>query len=200
MIAKFQVNANLFFIVFLFIIFFLFFERKMQIIVQQYFVIFLSFKQSTLNNFNINALQSTYAQGSNGVYSKTSSNSWGPAISTLPGMTSHDLYKDFFQTGYTYNNNVSVYGGSDNSSLRLSAGNTSQSGIVPNSSLKRSNIRLTDDTKLTDKLTAGGTINYTNTAGTRVQNGSNLAGTMLTLTRTPAEFNIKNYINPDGTQ
>ncbi len=149
---------------------------------------------------NLPALQSTYAQGSNGVYSKTSSNSWGPAISTLPGMTSHDLYKDFFQTGYTYNNNVSVYGGSDNSSLRLSAGNTSQSGIVPNSSLKRSNIRLTDDTKLTDKLTAGGTINYTNTAGTRVQNGSNLAGTMLTLTRTPAEFNIKNYINPDGTQ
>lgn len=35
---------------------FFFFERKMRIIVQQYFVIFLSFKQPTLNNFIIRYL------------------------------------------------------------------------------------------------------------------------------------------------
>ncbi len=149
---------------------------------------------------NLPKLQTTYAQGTKGNYTDATSNSWGPAISTLPGMTSHDVYKDYFKTGYTYTNNVSVYGGNDNSSLRLSAGNTNQTGIVPNSGLKRSNVRVTDDTKITDKITAGGTVNYTNTSGTRVQNGSNLAGTMLTLTRTPAEFDILNYQNADGTQ
>ena len=153
---------------------------------------------------NLPPLQTTYAQGGlqGGVptYGSFTSNSWGPAISSLPGVTSHDVYKDFFRTGYTYNNNVAVYGGNENSSLRLSAGNTSQTGIVPNSSLKRSTIRLTDDTKITDKITAGGSIDYTNTAGVRVQNGSNLAGTMLTLTRTPASFDITNFMNPDGTQ
>lgn len=150
---------------------------------------------------NLPKLQTTFAQGSNGNYTNTSSNSWGPKISTLPGsMTAHDVYKDYFQTGYTYTNNVSVYGGNDNSSLRLSAGNTNQTGIVPNSSMKRSNVRVTDDTKITDKITVGGTVNYTNTEGVRVQNGSNLAGTMLTLTRTPAEFDITKYQNADGTE
>ena len=153
---------------------------------------------------NLPKLQTTYAQGgldNNNVpqYTNTTSNSWGPTISSL-GLTAHNVYKDFFQTGYTYTNNVSVYGGNDNSSMRLAAGNTNQSGIVPNSSLKRTNVRITDDTKITDKISAGGTINYTNTSGVRVQNGSNLAGTMLTLTRTPAEFDITKYQNPDGTQ
>jgi TonB-linked SusC/RagA family outer membrane protein len=150
---------------------------------------------------NLPKLQTTYAQGSDAsAYSTATSNSWGPTIASLPGMTAHDVYKDYFQTGYSYTNNVSVYGGNDNSSLRLSAGNTNTSGIVPNSSLKRSNVRITDDTKITSKITAGGTVDYTNTSGVRVQNGSNLAGTMLTLTRTPAEFDITKYQNPDGTQ
>ncbi len=153
---------------------------------------------------NLPALQTTYAQGGlqGGVptYGSFTSNSWGPEISSTPGITSHDVYKDFFKTGYTYNNSVAVYGGNENSSLRLSAGNTNQTGIVPNSSLKRSTIRLTDDTKITDKIIVGGTVDYSNTAGVRVQNGSNLAGTMLTLTRTPASYDITNYMNPDGTQ
>jgi len=150
-------------------------------------------------------LQTTYAQGKlnssgNPVYSTSTPNSWGPAISTLPGMAAHDLYKDFFKTGYTYNNNVAIFGGNENSSIRLSIGNTNQTGIVPNTDLKRTSVRLTADNKINDKLSAGGTVDYVNTAGTRTQNGSNLAGTMLTLTRTPAEFDIKNYQNPDGTQ
>ena len=149
---------------------------------------------------NLPKLQTKYAQGAGGVYTQASSNSWGPEISTLPGKTAHDVYKDYFKTGYTYNNNVSVSGGNENSSLRLSAGNTNQTGIVPNSSFKRSNIRVTDDTKITDKITAGGTVNYTNSSAVRIQNGSNLAGTMLTLTRTPAEFDLTDYQNADGTQ
>ncbi|MGZ4035259.1 MAG: SusC/RagA family TonB-linked outer membrane protein [Bacteroidia bacterium] len=148
---------------------------------------------------NLPKLQETYGQGAliGGVPTSTSatSNSWGPTVSNP-----YDPYKAFFKTGYTYTNNVAVYGSNEKSSIRLSVGNTNQTGIVPNSSLKRTTVRLTADTKLTDKLTAGGTVDYTNTAGVRIQNGSNLAGTMLTLTRTPVDFDITKYINADGTQ
>jgi TonB-linked SusC/RagA family outer membrane protein len=149
---------------------------------------------------NLPKLQETYGQGkldaSGTPYStNATSNSWGPKVSDP-----HDPYKDFFRKGYTYNNSVAIFGGNGTSSFRLSAGNTSQTGIVPNSNLKRSTVRLTSDTKISEKLSAGGTVDYTNTSALRVQNGSNLAGTMLTLTRTPVDFDITKYQNGDGTQ
>jgi len=149
---------------------------------------------------NLPKLQHTYGQGQlddSGVpvYTDQTANSWGP-VATSP----RDPYKDFFQTGYTYNNSVAVYGGNENSSVRLSLGNTNQTGIIPNSSLKRTTVRITADSRLNDKVTVGGTVGYTNTAGVRIQNGSNLSGAMLGITRTPVDFDIRNYENPDGTQ
>ncbi len=140
-------------------------------------------------------LQEVYAQGNHGVSSRDYSNSWG-GLAANP----RNPYDDFFKTGYTYTNNVAIYGGTENSSLRLSVGNTNQTGIVPNSSLKRTTARLTADTKINDQFSAGGTVDYSNTAAVRVQNGSNTAGTMLTLTRTPVDFDIRNYAHNDGTQ
>jgi TonB-linked SusC/RagA family outer membrane protein len=144
-------------------------------------------------------LQETYAQGSGGVFSKATPSSWGPTVSSL-GIEARNPYDDFFKTGYTYNNNIAVYGGNDNTSLRLGVGNTSQTGIVPNTGLKRTTVRLTTDSKLTNQVTAGGTIDYSNTQVKRAQNGSNLAGVMLALTRTPVSFDMRDYINGDGTQ
>lgn len=117
--------------------------------------------------------------------------SWGPEISSVPGLKAYDNMADFFRTATSFNNNLAVSGGTNNSSFRLSIGNTSQSGVVPNTDLKRTSIRLTGETKLSDKLSVGGTANYVNTAGTMAQNGSNLSGVMLGLTRAPASFNLK---------
>lgn len=118
-------------------------------------------------------------------------NSWGPLISSVPGLKSYDNMGDFFKTAYSFNNNIAVSGGTNNSSFRLSIGNTQQSGVVPNTDLKRNSIRLTGDTKLSDKLSIGGTANYVKTGGTMAQNGSNLSGVMLSLTRAPASFSLK---------
>lgn len=144
-------------------------------------------------------LQEKYGQGSGGVYTNATPSSWGPTVSSM-GVEARDPYKDFFKKGYTYNNNVAVYGGNENTSLRLGVGNTNQTGIVPNTGLKRTSVRLTTDSKLTSQITAGGTIDYTNTQVKRAQNGSNLSGVMLSLTRTPVSFDMRNYINDDGTQ
>src|SRR5690606_41790235 len=58
----------------------------------------------------------------------------------------------------------------------------------------------TGDTKLNDHIDIGATVSYTNTSAQRVQNGSNLAGVMLPLTRMPVDFDGRDYLNEDGTQ
>lgn len=144
-------------------------------------------------------LQTKYGQGklSGGVpvTSTATPNSWGPEA-----VDGRNPYDDFFRKGYTYNNNIALYGGNETSSLRLSLGNTNQTGVIPNTGLKRTTVRITADSKLAKKVTAGGTIDYSNTAVKRAQNGSNLSGVMLSLTRTPSSFDIRDYENADGTQ
>ena len=103
-------------------------------------------------------------------------------------------------------NNLGITVNGDNTSARFSVGNTQQDGIVPNTSFKRTTIRVNTDSRVTDKLSVGSSINLINSGGTRAQNGSNLSGVMLGLMRAPADFNLKGgagadgYTNADGTQ
>ncbi|GAB4418799.1 MAG: SusC/RagA family TonB-linked outer membrane protein [Bacteroidia bacterium] len=120
-----------------------------------------------------------------------SSSSWGPKIADLPGVGTYDNMGTFFRTAYSTNNNLSLSGGTDQTSFRLSVGYLLQNGIVPNSDFGRVSVRLTSDTRLSSQVKVGGTVNYINSGGTRVQNGSNLSGVMLTLTRTPPSFNLR---------
>ncbi len=154
-------------------------------------------------------LQSEYAQGSGGAYTVAdpgpdglwftaddvaygTSASWGPKIGGTGGedLTSTDNVDNFFQNGVSWNNNLSFSGGSQKANYRLSIGNSQVTGTIPNTDWDRTSIRLTSDVQLTDKLKLGGTANYVNSGGTRVQNGSNLSGVMLGLTRAPASFDL----------
>jgi len=116
----------------------------------------------------------------------------------------------FFQTGLTFNNNVALTTASDKSSLRLSLGNLKQSGIVPLSELRRNTVNIAAVTAPTEKFSLSTNINFTNTRGNFVQQGSNLAGIMLGLMRTPISFDNSNgvsdpvnnteaYLFPDGS-
>jgi TonB-linked SusC/RagA family outer membrane protein len=121
------------------------------------------------------------------------------------GLTAHDNYASYFRTGYSTNNNLSIAGGNQYSSFRLSYGNTSQQGVVPNTNLVRNSLRLNAQIG-NDKITIQGNAAYSNTRGIKAQNGSNLSGVMLGLTRMPASFDIlggagpNGYDNVDGTQ
>lgn len=123
-------------------------------------------------------------------------NSWG-SLATTEGITPVDNVGRFFRPGYTINNNLSVSGGTENSSFRLSLGQTKQIGVIPNSNMDRYNVRLTGETRYKDKLVVSGMINYVRTNGQRVQNGSNLSGIMLTLLRAPISFDLAGT-GPDG--
>lgn len=145
----------------------------------------------------------TYVPGvSNGTAS-----SWGPLIGSGDPRyaRSFDNYDNFFRTGYTYDNGISFAGGNDITNFRVSYGNTSQSGIVPNTKLNRNSVRINAQTgTATFKVTGG--VAYANTSGLKGQNGSNLSGAMLALTRMPSSFDIlggtgeNKYTEADGSQ
>jgi hypothetical protein len=86
------------------------------------------------------------------------------------------------------NNNVAVSGGSTNASFRASLGNVHQTGISPKSQYNKTTFSLNGQAKLSDKLTASGSLTYINSANDKVQQGSNTSGIMLGLLRTPPTF------------
>ncbi len=124
---------------------------------------------------------------------------WGPTISSLSsqGVKAYDHYDQYFQTGHAYNNDIAVSGGSEKASMRLSYGNTIQTGVIPNTEFKRNSLRLTTDAKLHEQVSMAASASYIRSTGIKAQNGSNLSGVMLSLTRAPASFDLKGS-GPDG--
>lgn len=69
----------------------------------------------------------------------------------------------FFNTAVSNTNNIAIEGGTERGSFRLSMGNTDESGIMPNSTLKRYNFGVNADFKLTDRFSASASANYVRT-------------------------------------
>ena len=134
------------------------------------------------------------------------SNSWGPRISDLASQGVHatDNLAEFFETATAFTHNLSLMGGTETSSFRLSVMRLDQDGIVPNSFYDKTSIRLTSDANITAKWRMGGTVNYVASTGRRTQNGSNLSGVMLGLARAPASYDLNDdeygYAFPTGQQ
>mgnify|MGYP003731014103 CR=1 FL=1 len=112
----------------------------------------------------------------------------------------YDQY-DFFEPGISFNHNVSISSGTDKTSYYFSVGNLDQKGIIPNNAFNRTSVRLNTETKLSNRIVTGGHANFIHSKGNFIQNGSNLSGIMLGLTRTPSSFdNSAGHIFNDGTQ
>lgn len=141
---------------------------------------------------------------SNGVLNTTTYSSWGPKIPA--DSTIYNNIGNFFQNGIIYDNNVNVSGGSKNGSFYLSGSNFKQTGIVPGTGYNKTTFRFNGEQKyggLTLNANVAYSVANTNrtltTAG--LYGGSNGAGgSMSALYNWPVTFNIKNYLNPDGTQ
>ncbi|MBV4357503.1 SusC/RagA family TonB-linked outer membrane protein [Pinibacter aurantiacus] len=161
--------------------------------------------------------QTTFGNGSyssNGVYNNNSyaSNplsgstllmysSWGQKIATD---SIYDNIGNFFQHGVIYDNNVSVSGGSKNGSFYLSGSNFNQTGIVPSTGFKKTTFRFNGEQKY-GRLTVNANAAYSNANTDRTLTTSGLyagggGGAMGGVYSFPQVFNMKNYVNPDGTQ
>jgi len=81
-------------------------------------------------------------------------------MKTRPWVAHKDNYKNLFNTGITYSNSISLNGGSEKSTFRLGYTSIDQSGIVPNSKLKKNMITFKGSTQLSDRLEVFANVNY----------------------------------------
>ncbi|RJE72773.1 SusC/RagA family TonB-linked outer membrane protein [Reichenbachiella sp. MSK19-1] len=87
----------------------------------------------------------------------------GSTITPTAWSPSPDNINDFFETGVTLTNSISIASSNDKGNIRLSYTNLDQKGMVPNTDLKRNTLALNTGVNLTDKLKINASINYINT-------------------------------------
>jgi TonB-linked SusC/RagA family outer membrane protein len=129
-------------------------------------------------------------------------NSWGPKTTATD--TLYDNIGSFFQHGIVADNNLNVSGGSKNGSFYLSGSNFNQTGIVPKTDYDKTTFRFNGEQRY-GRLTLNANVAYSiaNTKRTLTTTGlygGGGNGVMGAIYNWPRTFNMKNYINPDGTQ
>jgi TonB-linked SusC/RagA family outer membrane protein len=169
--------------------------------------------------------QNAFGQGSEGQFSYVDGagkgindgvdESWGPKLDgrlipqffskgvAVPFVAHPDNVRDFFQTGYSLNNGVSVADAGEKYDFRLSYNNLKQVGIVPNSGQGKNSFVLNTSLKITPKLILTANANYSklnsdNLPGT---GGSRSTSTMLQFTWFGRQVDInqlKDYLDENG--
>ena len=119
--------------------------------------------------------QNQYGQGKDGNFASDlnelkSNGSWGPKFDgtsqlyyngeNRPYVAQPNNVEDFFQTGVSLVNTLSVSKSSNDSSLRFSYSNSNLGAILPNSKVKRNNFNLRGFSKVTDKFSIDAKVTY----------------------------------------
>lgn len=86
-------------------------------------------------------------------------------LKTTPWRASKNDAKSFFNTGVAYTNSVSFAKSYEATNLRVSLSNVNQTGIVPNSSLKKTTAGINLSNKFSDVFTVTTNLTYTRTDG-----------------------------------
>ena len=150
--------------------------------------------------------QTVFGRGSyatNGVFSDLNSyDSWGKKLTASDPI--YDNIGEFFQNGVIYDNNINVSGGTNNGSFYLSGSNFKQTGIVPKTGYDKTTFRFNGEQKY-GRLTLNANVAYSiadidRTLTTAGLYGGGGNGTMGATYSWPQTLDMKNYINPDGTQ
>lgn len=120
--------------------------------------------------------QNEFGQGISGAYSAISTDSWGAPLDgrlidrwTLDpnAPTSQIAYtaqpnnvEDFYETGVNIANNISIATSNEKSSTYFSYTKTKATGIIPGNELNQHNYNVRINSKVTDKFSVDGKINY----------------------------------------
>ena len=130
----------------------------------------------------------------------------GTAANPHGGKNARDTYdhtQDVFQTGHYLDNSISLSGGNERSNFLVSYGNLNQQGVIKAfSNYQRNTVRVNVASQFTDWLRVAANVGYTKTGSSRVQEGDNADGVMLSSLRTPSDYDNSAYAgtftNPAG--
>jgi TonB-linked SusC/RagA family outer membrane protein len=153
-------------------------------------------------------VQDKYAQGENGTFfdgeTLKGSSSWGPLMDTLKvsgvPVQKHNQMKEFFRTGVGTNNTVGLSGGGSNSGYYVSYSYYNQQGTVPKTDFVRHSVFTKYNTRVSDKFNLIFQFNYSNSERNSMPEGYILESPVWTIFNGPISYNMKPYLNPDGSQ
>lgn len=91
---------------------------------------------------------------------------------TTPFVPHPDNIKDYFETGSTFSNGLTVSGGTNRASFRLSFNNTNTTGIEPNTFLDRSNVGVSTGIQVSDQWKFNADVNFSTNKGRRPTQGA----------------------------
>lgn len=162
--------------------------------------------------------QNEYGQGANGLFDSLSTFSYGPRIGSTPTLANGLLFAngqtatyiarpnniiDFFETGILAENSLNVSGGDARQNFNFSVANADQKGILPNTSLDRTNVGVKFNTELTPKFTLGASVNYIGSKQVGITQGNGASSALFQLFSIPRTFDLEyyknNYKKADGT-
>ena len=117
----------------------------------------------------------------------------------ISNKNSQDVFTDsnwdqVYQNGGFWDNSVSLSGGDAKNTFMLSLSDLNQKGIIKNNSdYHRTTVRFNNSRTFNKYISINTTASYMRTGSNRIQMGSNTAGLMLGLMRTPPDFDNTDY-------
>lgn len=151
-------------------------------------------------------MQTSFGQGTNGIYDSETWNSWGPAMGTEYSfngqnriMQYYDNIDSYFKTGTNFTESVSFQQQFDKTAVYASATRMDDSSKIPGADLSRTNFTLRASSTFgkDDRWSMDAKIQYINTgANNRPLIGNNDSNAFLTIYKLPASLNIQDYRNP----
>jgi TonB-linked SusC/RagA family outer membrane protein len=154
-----------------------------------------------------------YVDGAGGGVNDGADESWGPKLDgrpidqfsgkAQPWVAHPDNVRDFFRTGSTVSNNLTVSQSFENAGARLSITRDDVKGIVPNSSLGKLASALSANATINEKLDISGSLNYTQNKGmNRPENGYTEGNPFMTFTWFGRQVDVQSlagkYYNKDS--
>lgn len=150
--------------------------------------------------------QRVYGRGNNGIFDPNATVNpfssgaqfayFGPKYNDTTKL--YDNVDAFFRTGFTQKHNLTVEGGSDVATYRLSTNYMNQSGVVPNTGFNRLTVRLGGSAKISDKINIVTSLTYANSTTDKASKGA--GSYLLNLLNYPIDLDASDYQNPDGSR
>lgn len=162
---------------------------------------------SSFDNIYEIPLQKKWAQGGfnyttgeyeyyDGEILKTSG-SWGPRISTSPGLKYYDRWK-VFKTGYSNENSINVRGGTEKAVYSFNLSQLSQNGVLEPLTFKRYSFATNFSYSVTNKLTFNASFSFTHSNNDRLFEGWSNSAFMNTLLASPNSWNPNPMYDASG--
>lgn len=125
-----------------------------------------------------------------------------PTYGQLTPFVAHpDNIKDYYESGYTFNNGISVSGNGENTTFRISLNDTHIEGVEPNTFLNRNNLAVHAGADITQNINVSTNFTYATNNAQRPKQGSEYGANYLVqwFQRNVDMNRLRDYQYDDGT-